>query len=1310
MNVSSLEESCSISRRSGSRRRLRMPPWGRALRIIAIALAAPFLIQAQLAGTGAISGTIQDPSGAVIANAIVTATNLSTNEKTVRTSTSAGDYTITPLTPGSYTVTVTAPGFQRFNQQNITVDATSTVSLNVKLSIGQADQTVTVSTAPPLLSTADATLGGVMDNEMYSNLPIQMGQGGNNDQRRATDFEYLMPGVQSNYTSNNSTDNSGIVNGSGPAGGVSEIYIEGVNLPEADQVGDPRFTWTSIGVDAVNQFQVLTAGYSAQYAGQGVENYSIKQGGNTIHGSIYEYLRNTALDAWKFTSKVPTYNSQGVLVPGGIKPKEIQNEFGIVLSGPIIKDKLFLFYNYGQYRNQNGPTYSAQTIPTAAMLGYTQSGTALGYADFRGYAAANNNFNIYDPATQTPGCAGTNASPCTRTQFRGAINNVPTANVIPGNRISTASAYIDQFLLPYEKLANQNLYSGNIYYGTPTGLANWYQTGRLDYNENAKNQISIIVAFGRQASTGPNSVGSGQLGPPFNTSQSYTPKTTVDMFKDTFIFTPHVVNQFAVAYGRYKSLSVSPDDTTQYSAATIGLTNTPAGQATNGFPEIQYSGGDDDPATQAGYGWNLKVNNTYNISDNLQWVFGKHDFTFGGQVVEQQFNYNKEITASGPMDYTFAASQTAAFTTGNSLNSQTGSAVASYLLGAANAGTVTYGVPGLGSRWLDPSFWAQDDYKATSKLTFNLGVRWDIYPSIHVAHNLFTFLNPNQTNSITGNRGTLEFAGSGAAGTYCNCQTPSPVWYKNIAPRLGAAYSIDPKTVVRASYDLAFARGNWTSGSQSGSPSTLGLTPSATAPAGISSAPAFYWDESPCAAGNNDGVNCGWTGSITQPTPPAGGTSLAEYATTETAALGNSGSGTVTYFDPYRGSRTPEFIDWTVGIQRQITKDMSLTVSYVGSEGHFISISKAVGSRNNELPESMAALAGYNVSGGTATPCSAAGCTAPLLTQTATASNLALASGLGFTPPNGYNSSLATYYAKNDVYQYYYPFPQYSGVSDSTSFVGNSAFSALEITVRQRSSHGLDFMFNYTYSKAIDDLGTFRVGDNDRLDRSLSTTDQPQNLTATAVYASPFGRGKIGNTNFLVRALASDWKISGIFVYHSGLPIVVTGTGCGGNGILNQCMPNIVPGKPGRINGKYGAASGHNTATTYNTVQYLNPAAFTVDVPGTVAQYGTSVSTNSTQATYVGNGPALYVPGNAPRVAALNLWAMATYDLDLAVKRVFPIHHNWNLLLEADILNATNHVVWSAPNANVNSGSGFGEITSLANTPRDVQLSARLSW
>ena len=1314
---------------------IRFAVWS-CVALLVVALMTPFAAKAQLAGTGEIAGSVTDASGAVIGGATVTATMVSQNTSTVRTTTGAGDYSITPLTPGVYSVTVTAKGFQTFVQQNVTVNALQTVALNIKLTIGAAQQTITVTAAPPILETSDATLGAVMDNEMYSSLPLQMGYGGNADQRRSTDFEYLMPGVQGNYTSNNSTDNSGIVNGSGPAGGVSEIYLEGVNLPEADQVGDPRFTWTAFGVDAIDQFQVQTSGYSAQYAGQGVENYSVKQGTNEIHGAIYEYLRNTVLDSWGFFNKVPqvvanppaggtcAFNStpSSWCKPGGVKSKEIMNEVGLNIGGPIIKNKLFLFYNYGQYRNQNGPAPAAQTEPTLAMMGYSSSDSSLGYADFTGYSTATG-YNIYDPANNSnyfptnPGsnnCAGTAASPCSRNQF--AYNG--TLNQIPGSRISPAAAKINALMLPYEALVNQATYANNLVIGYENGLSNWYTSGRIDYDMNQKNQLSAIIAFGRQASTGPNSSGaSNQLGPPFNNKQSYAPQTTVDILKDTITVTPHMVDQVAVAYGRYRSLSVTPDLASNFSASTLGLLLTPAGQATLSFPGVSFSG-EDSPTNEAGYSENLKVNNTYTAMDNLEWQLGKNSLAFGGQVIEVQFNYVKNLTYSSPLTYTFNQTETEDFTNnttgvGTGLNASSGSPFASYMLGAVDSSSVTIGVPGLGSRWLNPSFWGQDDFKVTPKLTLNLGLRWDIWPSIHEAHNLSTWLNPTGQNSVTGNLGTLAFAGgSSSDGYHTGVAVPSPIYYKSLAPRVGAAYALNNKTVIRASYDVAFARGDWTSGSQNGSPSQTGLTPSATAAAGLSGSPQFYWDNGACSNGNANAVACGWTGSISAPAPPAGGTSLAEFATTETVVLKNAGGSTMTYFDPHDGARSPEFINWSFGLQRQLTNNMSVSISYVGSEGHFISASKAIGSRNNELPESLAAMAGYNVSGSTATPCSGAACSAPLLAQKSTTTDLGLATSNGFTVPNPYNSADSTYYASNSVYQYYYPFPQFSGVSDTTSFVGNENWNALEISLRQRPAHGLNLMVNYTYSKSIDDLGTFRVGDNDRLDRSISTTDEPQNLTATAVYQLPIGKGHMWGDNWAYSAIASDWSLSGIGTYHSGYPIAVTGKGCGGNGILNQCMPEIIAGQPGRQNGAYGknvtAASG--SPNYIGNVQYINPGAFTVLSAGTSSNYGTSVNTTSTQATYVGNGPALYAPGNAPRVGALNMFGMGYYDVDLALKRTFPIHENWKFAFEGDLTNFTNHVVFSSPNAVVNNGASFGTISGTSSAPRELQVMGRIIW
>jgi len=261
-------------------------------------------------------------------------------------------------------------------------------------------------------------------------------------------------------------------------------------------------------------------------------------------------------------------------------------------------------------------------------------------------------------------------------------------------------------------------------------------------------------------------------------------------------------------------------------------------------------------------------------------------------------------------------------------------------------------------------------------------------------------------------------------------------------------------------------------------------------------------------------------------------------------------------------------------------------------------------------------------------------------------------------------------------------------------------------------------MLNYSYSKAIDDVGTFRTSDNARLDRSLSVTDQPQNLTGTVVYLSPFGKGSMASTNFLLRSIAKDWSLSGIFTYHSGLPVAFTGSGCPGTP-LGTCMPSVVPGVQPRTSsyasppGGVVAATGY--ANTYSTIHHLDLNAFTV-------LDATNSTPTNTQQQAVGLGLAGYQVGTATRVGADNVWGMGTYNIDLGLKRSFPIWENVKLQFEADLLNATNHVVFGSPGGAVGNGSAselgttisgsttYGLITGVTNQPRDMQLSARLNF
>ena len=379
---------------------------------------------AQLSGKGEIKGVVTDASGAVVPGAVVTATSATQGTKMSRTTSNSGDFDLTPLNPDVYRVTVTAKGFQTLNQDNVQVNALEVSDLKISLTVGAETQSIDVSAAPPQLETSNATLGATMENDVYSALPIEMGAYGQPDQRRATDFAFLMPGVQSNNTNGNATTNSGIVNGSGSRGAVSAIYIDGIPFVRAGGNGDPRYVWTAISVDAVDQFQVQTNGYSAIYEGQGIQNYNIKAGGNKYHGSVYEFFRNTALDTWGFFGPA----NKDPITGKPVKPVEHSNEYGINLSGPLIpvgswKEKLFFFGNYNGFR-YSSQTPTPMTFPTAAEQAGNFAGLVTG--------------GIFDPSTQAACTARSTTGTCRyRYGFGPGGTNGPAGNPVVDRGRST---------------------------------------------------------------------------------------------------------------------------------------------------------------------------------------------------------------------------------------------------------------------------------------------------------------------------------------------------------------------------------------------------------------------------------------------------------------------------------------------------------------------------------------------------------------------------------------------------------------------------------------------------------------------------------------------------------------------------------------------------------------------------------------------------------------------------------------------------------------------------------------------------------
>jgi hypothetical protein len=1297
--------------------------------VFAVAMVVTGVASGQLTGKGAITGTVTDRTGAVIANAEVSAQNGATGINTTTKTTGAGDYNFPNLDPGIYTVTISAKGFETLTQKNVHVNAMESQTYSPTLTVGAASIDVTVTDEPPQLETTNATLGATMENETYAELPIEMGAYGNADQRRATDFVYLMPGVQGNETNGNATTNVGVVNGSGSKGAASAVYVDGVVFVRAGGNGDPRFVWTAISVDAIDQFQVQTNGYSAVYEGQGVMNYTVKQGGQKQHGSVYEFFRNTALDTWGFWGKAvnPTL---GVAV----KPIEHSNEYGINLGGPLIpfggwKNKVFYYANYNGFRYSSAnPT--PITFPTPAQ----QQGDFSSVVDSNGKLIP-----IYDPSSQAA-CTANSTDGFCRYQYGygpgatkdkagnpkliGPKNVIPTGASGAGvrfdgtktNEISPISAAM-QALLPTTGISSA--LQNNYIAPNATGLTNWSTTDRIDYLVTSKDTLSLIAAIGRQASSNPvgQSTTGRNVGPvPFNYGQTYAPKTAVGIIEETHLFTPHVINQAKWGYARYNGPTFNPDQNPADAATALGIGNLPAGQAQQTFPVVPFAG------TNAPTGWggtiaNVTLAENYTAMDNLEWTVGKHSFTFGGQVAWMLYNtYSATGTgATTPFVLASAVTETAGVSKGTyTVASGTGLAYASFLLGQidsttgknASGSTFTFtdysGHAGYGARFRAISPYVQDNWRITPKLTLDLGLRWDYFPSVREANNDASFFDPNFANPVTGLNGALNFTGKGA-GT-CNCSSPVDNYMKNLGPRLGVAYQINPKTVIRSSYGIMFTHGD----AVGGNASTLGTLGFSNAP------PMSSVNDATAMTGL---LNSSALDSTGKPITGAGLGAVPSYTAPLGVASGNaygvgyngtnsSKPSTSNYDDPYLGGRAPEYINWSLGIQRQLTNALALSATYVGSEGHFLQLDSntARGPQSNQLDPKYLVLGSHlgdigGSGGAIGTDCGVGGAVAT--------------SGLSCNA-----TALAIWNSKAALSNLLTPYP-FESPSDSFGYVGNANYHSLQVMGNMRAWKGLTFNANYSWSRAIDDGGTFRTGyaipagtianhpnlsyKADAIERSVSTSNQPQHFVLTTVWDWPFGRTALAE-NPVERAILGGFKFSGIYQAYSGSPLAITESSAQTNPAQSSTAPPIMNpnfnGKARQNGKKWGQGA---TTSNYTTISYITPSTGTT-VATAAGPFMNPVSTMLSSYAYQFS--------DAPRTAPYNLYGPGNYQLDLAMVRSFPLHfvESAKLDFRAEWYNVTNHTQFAVASTAVGNAS-FGQVTasSVANR-KAAQFSARIEF
>lgn len=723
---------------------------------------------------GSIVGIVRDPSGNTVAGANAHLLDIGKNQALNTVTNNSGYYSFPVVQPSLYRLTIQAPGFEQFVQENVRVDVASALSINASLQVGQISQSVTVSAAPALLETQTSSLGQVISNESIVNLPL--------DGRNAYGFAALVPGVIAPYGFSQTAfdeynDQFISINGSRPNQNLF-LLDGGIN-------SEPAFTGPGYfpSVDLVEQYKVQTANFSAEYShtGGGLINVITKSGDNQLHGSAWEFFRNTQLEANDFFSN-----------KAGLPRADFSfNQFGAALGGPIKKDRTFFFFAYEGLRwVQSGSAVG--TLPTAAQRAGDFSST---------YNTQGQVIPIYDPFSTKADPA--NPGQFIRTQYPG--NKIPTANINP----------VAVSLLSYLPLPNRS--------GDPvTGNNNYFTNFSSPIEENSFSLRIDQALSGSQKIFGRYSINDTTQSSP-NLYGSSNPKFLISnpTNGENFLRQQQATIDYTNAFSSNKLLNLNSSYIRYWLGRDIpGLGTDPA---IAGLPDYFTTLAQTYPPCfptigVSGMGLNLSLGNIgggflgngcYNLGDaypnlheygSLTIVHGAHTFKAGGDFGIAGMSTTRFLPA-GP-SFNFGPN----FTQGpNPLIAGTsGVGVASFLAGTGGGGTGSGGPNQiLSSKYYGAYF--QDDWRLNPKLTLNLGIRYDYDAPWIERHDRFTdwtstAQSPLQISGVPPLTGGLEFPGVNGLSRY-----EFNPFHKEIAPRFGFAFSATPQTIIRGGYGIFFA-------------------------------------------------------------------------------------------------------------------------------------------------------------------------------------------------------------------------------------------------------------------------------------------------------------------------------------------------------------------------------------------------------------------------------------------------------------------------------------------------------------------------
>jgi hypothetical protein len=1252
------------------------PRWSVVCLAVAISLSLPTLLPAQ--GTsGRILGRVADSSGAILANVEVTLVNEGTSVSRDATTNQNGDYDFVEVPVGTYRLEFDLTGFKKNVRRGVSLDINQVITLNLTMQVGTAQEIVDVTSEAPLVETTSTQLGAVVNDRAVSELPL--------NSRDAYQFLQLQPGVMSTVGSSNSvvygSDRPGAVSVNGGRGRSNNFSVNGgdandqfVNLPTVQP-----------SPDSIQEFRVLTNTFDAEYGRNSgsVVNVVTKSGTNNIHGNLYEFFRNTVLNAHPYCFTAV----QGIPCD---KPKFNQNQFGGTLGGPIKKDRTFFFTSYEGRRIRQGIPSPLVFVPTASE----RPSATQPFADFSSESPFAGTLTNAFALNQRPNC----------TTAAGSAPNIPDglpySAVFPGNIIPLGcldSTAVD--LLQYVPTpANNN----SALVTTPVQPDRGDQfTVKIDHRINGKQNLSfyyyfddhhVVSPFAQFQAAGANVPGFGsstkERFQQYNISHTWTiSNTTVNEFRFNYnreaqgtfqrpTFTTTVQNSCPPAPAWLTDVTGPvPCFSDGTPGNTLGI-HPNLGPKFEGVPFVQVSGG--FTIGNNGEGEVPQVGNSFQWSDSVSKIVGTHSIKFGGDVRRQRFDQTLYFDVNGEF-----------FVDGTSTNTTVGDTVFSdYMLGFPGS----YGQGSAQAEHVRSTglyLFAQDSWKIKPNLTLNYGLRWELNtPIADVSKHVQTF-RPGQVSTV--------FPCEDTANTDCSSMTPvglvvpgdqgvsnglTQTYYKAFAPRIGIAWSpgTSGKTSIRAGWGLFY------------NPiEQLVLEQfSAEPPFGGSTFPFNTMFNTPFQD---------QSGTFTYPNPfglPSLSGVNGILNPTRGQAVDWGMFRPILLFGQFQPKMRSQYsAQYNLTIERELTRDLKLQVGYVGSQGHRLLATHDLNYGNPQTCLDLNAVLGDGTCGqyfADSTFTIPGGTVLPVDFHLPYAQNNSIIPAGTTLGPNGITLVGLRRYSSpqcDPLTGTGCPgdgIPVFSSIFAQDT-IANSAYNSLQASLDKRFAHGLQLTAAYTFSKSFDEASSFEGILNPidpRISRSLSGFDARHRFVLSYYWELP-----IQHYDGAKGKLLNGWALSGITTFQTGFPIRITSVA---DNELMYSFDFELPGEPAQI------APLHTLRPQSNGNYFFDPNSFTENASDN------SQPPCSAGAVYGCYDPALFgTLGNAKRTICCGPHVSNT---DFAILKTISLSETKRVDFRAELFNIFNHTQFFNPDGNTSDGQQFGQV-GQSRDPRLMQFALK---